>query len=76
LFFVLPFSEEIGLFGGLSMDVPSEPLMLALTACVLGALLLGTGSACHAASWLHPIIVIPGPHAAVDAVDAVFPSTP
>ena len=28
VFAVLPFSQEISLFGGLSMDVPSEPLML------------------------------------------------
>jgi len=41
LLFTLPFSQEINLPGGLSMDVPSEPLLLALTACVGGALLLG-----------------------------------
>ena len=32
LFFLLPFSQEISLFGGRSMDGPSEPLMLVLTA--------------------------------------------
>ena len=57
LFFLLPFSEEIGLFGGLSMDVPSEPLMLALTACVGGSLLLGF-SHLPRREWLHPLLVI------------------
>ena len=57
LFFILPFTQEISLFGGLSMDVPSEPLMLALTACVLGALLLGTGHLPRR-EWLHPLVII------------------
>ena len=49
LFLLLPFSVEIGLPGGFSMDVPSEPLMLALTACVMGTLVLGL-AACPPAS--------------------------
>lgn len=57
LFFLLPFTLEIGLFGGLSMDVPSEPLMLALTACVAGALILRTGHIGRR-EWLHPLLVI------------------
>jgi O-antigen ligase len=71
LFFVLPFSQEIGLPGGLSMDVPSEPLMLALTACVLGALLLGV-QRLPRRELLHPIIVILGLMLLWAAVDALF----
>jgi O-antigen ligase len=57
LFFILPFSQEIGLPGGLSMDLPSEPLMLVLTACVLGALLLGSGRIPRR-ELQHPIIIV------------------
>ena len=57
LFLVLPFSQEIALFGGLSLDVPSEPLMLALSACVGGALVLGTGRL-PAREWRHPLLVV------------------
>jgi len=57
LFFLLPFSQEISLFGGLSMDVPSEPLMLVLTACVAIALLLGAGQLPRR-EMLHPLLVI------------------
>jgi O-antigen ligase len=71
LFFLLPFTEEIGLFGGLSMDVPSEPLMLALTACVGGALLLGTGRLPRR-EWLHPLVVVLGLMLLWTAVDATF----
>ena len=59
LFFTLAFSREISLPGGLSMDVPSEPLMLALTACVWGALLLGQGRL-PAREWRHPLVVVLG----------------
>ncbi|MFC7668247.1 O-antigen ligase family protein [Hymenobacter humi] len=71
LFFLLPFSQEISLFGGLSMDVPSEPLMLALTACVAGALLLGTGRL-RRREWQHPLLVILGLMLLWTAVDTVF----
>ncbi|GAC1375077.1 MAG: hypothetical protein NVSMB30_18760 [Hymenobacter sp.] len=71
LFFLLPFTQEIGLFGGLSMDVPSEPLMLALTACVGLALLLGTGGLPRR-EWLHPLVVILGLMLLWTAVDAGF----
>ncbi|MDO7848074.1 O-antigen ligase family protein [Hymenobacter sp. M29] len=71
LFFLLPFSEEISLFGGLSMDVPSEPLMLALTGCVGAALLLGTGHIPRR-EWLHPLLIILGLMLLWTAVDAFF----
>ena len=57
LFFILPFSQEIGLPGGLSMDLPSEPLMLTLTACVAGSFLLGVARLPRR-ELLHPIIVV------------------
>ena len=57
LFFTLAFSLEISLPGGLSMDVPSEPLMLVLTACVLGSLLLGA-SRISPRELLHPLVII------------------
>ena len=71
LFFLLPFTEEISLFGGLSMDVPSEPMMLALTACVGLALLLGTARL-RRRDWVHPLVVILGLMLLWTAVDAVF----
>ncbi len=71
LFFILPFTQEISLFGGLSMDVPSEPLMLALTACVLGALVLGTGRLPRR-EWRHPLLVVLGLMLLWTAADAVF----
>ena len=71
LFFLLPFTEEISLFGGLSMDVPSEPMMLALTACVGLALLLGTARL-RRHDWMHPLVVILGLMLLWTAVDAVF----
>ncbi|MET4108094.1 O-antigen ligase family protein [Hymenobacter sp. UYP22] len=40
LFLTLAFSREMPLPGGLSMDVPSEPLLLVLTGCVLATLLM------------------------------------
>jgi O-antigen ligase len=57
LFVTLPFSQEIGLPGGLSMDLPSEPLMLVLTACVPLALLLRKASLPRR-ELLHPIVII------------------
>ncbi|MBD2768621.1 O-antigen ligase family protein [Hymenobacter sp. BT664] len=59
LFLLLPFTEEIGLFGGLSMDVPSEPLMLALTGCVGTILLLRRGHLSRR-EWGHPLVLILG----------------
>jgi O-antigen ligase len=61
LFLTLPFSREISLPGGMSMDVASEPLMLTLTACVPVVLLLGRGgfSQLRSREWLHPLLILP-----------------
>lgn len=58
LFALLPFSLEIGLPGGLSMDVPSEPLMLALTACVPVVLVLNRGRDLRWREWNHPLLAL------------------
>ena len=71
LFFVLPFSQEISLFGGLSMDVPSEPLMLVLTACVLGAMALGVGHISRH-ELVNPLLVILALMLLWTAVDLLF----
>ena len=71
LFAVLPFSQEVGLPGGLSMDVPSEPLMLALTACVGLALLLRQGQL-PGREWRHPLCIILGLMLLWTALDAAF----
>ncbi|MBC8084143.1 MAG: O-antigen ligase family protein [Hymenobacter sp.] len=71
LFFLLPFTQEIALFGGLSLDVPSEPLMLAITACVGGALVLGTGRLPRR-EWLNSLVVILGLMLLWTAVDTVY----
>ena len=71
VFFLLPFTVEIPLFGGLSLDVPSEPLMLALTACVGATLVLGTARlAPH--EWRHPLLVILALMLLWTATDALF----
>ena len=61
LFLTLPFSREVPLVGGFMMDVPSEPFMLALTACVPLALLFGRGSLGQLPrrEWQHPLLVLP-----------------
>lgn len=71
LFFTLPFSQEIGLPGGLSMDVPSEPLMLVLTACVGLMFVLGKGRLARR-EVLHPIIVVLALMLLWSAVDMLF----
>ena len=71
LFAVLPFSQEISLFGGLSIDVPSEPLMLALTACVSLALLLRQGTLPRR-EWAHPLVIILALMLAWTALDTAF----
>ncbi|QKG52957.1 O-antigen ligase family protein [Hymenobacter sp. BRD67] len=60
LFLTLPFSREISLPGGLSMDVPSEPFMLTLLVCVPLSLLLTPRSAGQLVrrEWYHPLIVL------------------
>ena len=72
LFFTLPFSREISLPGGLSMDVPSEPLMLALTACVGLSLLLQGGRPLGRRELLHPLVVILGLMLVWAAADTAF----
>jgi len=74
VFLLLPFSHEINLPGGLSMDIPSEPLMLALMVCVPIALLLGPGSLRQIAQreWLHPLLLIPVIMLGWSAVDSIF----
>ncbi len=57
LFLTLPFSQQIGLVAGLTMDVPSEPLLLALTACTGLTLLLGLGRLAPA-EWRHPLLLL------------------
>ncbi|UYZ64667.1 O-antigen ligase family protein [Hymenobacter weizhouensis] len=57
LFASLAFAREIAMPGGLSLDVPSEPLMLVLTGCVGAALLLGYGHLPRR-ELLHPVIVL------------------
>ncbi len=71
LFLLLPFSQEINLFGGLSMDVPSEPLMLALTACVGAALVLGPNHLPRR-EWRHPLVLVLGLMLLWTATDALF----
>jgi len=74
LFLTLPFSREIELAGGLSLDVPSEPLMLALLGCVPLALLLGPGSLSQLPrrEWRHPLLVLPLVMLAWAALDIYF----
>ncbi|GAB3290779.1 O-antigen ligase family protein [Hymenobacter tenuis] len=57
LFLTLAFAREIQLPGGLSMDMPSEPLMLVLTGCVAATLLMRRVQL-SAREVLHPIIVM------------------
>ncbi|GAB3634867.1 hypothetical protein GCM10027422_04570 [Hymenobacter arcticus] len=74
LFLLLPFSREISLAGGLSMDVPSEPLMLVLLGCVPLALLLGPGSLrqLRSSEWRHPLLLIPLLMLAWSVIDTGF----
>ncbi|QDA58797.1 O-antigen ligase family protein [Hymenobacter jejuensis] len=55
----LAFSREISLPGGLSLDVPSEPLLVVLLGCVSASLLLGR-NALPARFWTHPLVVLMG----------------
>lgn len=59
LLFTLAFSIEIPLPGGLSMDIPTEPLMLVLLACFGVSLLLGK-SKVEGRFWVHPLVIIIG----------------
>lgn len=75
LFLLLAFSVEIGLPGGFSMDVPSEPLMLALTACVLCTLVLGKGRI-TGRELRHPLLVLLALMLMWTVVDAFFSVAP
>ncbi|MCC2545375.1 O-antigen ligase family protein [Hymenobacter sp. BT175] len=59
LLITLAFSREVHLPGGLSMDVPSEPLMLVLLGCFAVSALT---SRTHVAArfWSHPLVIIMG----------------
>ncbi|TGE29192.1 O-antigen ligase family protein [Hymenobacter metallicola] len=59
LLLTLAFSREIPLPGGLSMDVPSEPLMLILLMCFGVSVLLGRTQV-PARIWRHPLVIIMG----------------
>jgi O-antigen ligase len=74
LFCALPFATEIALPGGLSMDVPSEPLLLSLLVCVPLALLLGPGGLGQLTprEWRHPLLVLPFIMLAWSAFDTLF----
>ena len=56
---VLPFSREIGIAGGLSLDVPSEPLMLLLLGSVAVTLVLRP-DALPRHELLHPLLLLLG----------------
>ncbi|MVN76995.1 hypothetical protein GO988_11725 [Hymenobacter sp. HMF4947] len=71
LFLTLPFSHEISLPGGLSMDVPSEPLLLVLLACVVLTLALRPGQVPRH-EWRHPLVVLPLLMLAWAALDIYF----
>jgi len=74
LFLTLAFAREISLPGGLSMDVPSEPLMLGLLVCVPLALLLGRGGLAQLArrEWHHPLLLLPFMLLAWSVLDTYF----
>ncbi|SNC66086.1 O-antigen ligase [Hymenobacter gelipurpurascens] len=57
LFLTLAFSREIPIPGGLSLDVPSEPLMITLTSCVIATLLMRRVRL-PTREVLHPIVVV------------------
>lgn len=57
LLMVLAFSREIAVPGGLSLDVPSEPLMLVLLACFGASVVLGH-TEIPARLWYHPLVIL------------------
>jgi O-antigen ligase len=67
----LAFSREIGLPGGLSMDVPSEPLMLVLLGCFGVSVVLGKTHV-PARFWAHPLVIIMGLALLWSMVSTVF----
>ncbi|TGE25003.1 O-antigen ligase family protein [Hymenobacter aquaticus] len=71
LLLTLAFSREIPLPGGLSLDVPSEPLMLLLLGCFGVSVLLGR-SGVPAHIWRHPLVIIMGLALLWSAVSMLF----
>ncbi|MDX5347599.1 MAG: O-antigen ligase family protein [Hymenobacteraceae bacterium] len=57
LLFSLPFSMQTGLPGGMSMDMPTEPLMLMLTGCFLMQVITG-GIQIERRFITHPLLLI------------------
>ncbi|SDX36504.1 O-antigen ligase family protein [Hymenobacter psychrophilus] len=70
-FLTLPFSREISLSGSLSLDVPSEPLMLVLSGCV-GASLLMRRHRLPVRELTHPLLIILGLMLLWSVVSAFF----
>lgn len=58
-FLTLAFARELPVAGGLSMDVPSEPLMLVLSGCILATLLMGR-TRLPAPELRHPLLILIG----------------
>ncbi|SHJ29823.1 O-antigen ligase [Hymenobacter daecheongensis DSM 21074] len=75
LLFCLAFSREIGLPGGLSMDVPSEPLLLVLLGCFGVSVVLGKTHV-PARFWAHPLVIIMGLALLWSVVSTVFSVAP
>ncbi|MGI4761564.1 MAG: O-antigen ligase family protein [Janthinobacterium lividum] len=73
LFLALAFTHEMTV-GGQKMEIPSEPLLLALLACVPLALLFGPGGLRQIAprEWRHPLLVLPFMLLAWSVVDCYF----
>ncbi|TGE18339.1 O-antigen ligase family protein [Hymenobacter elongatus] len=71
LLLTLAFSREIPLPGGLSMDVPSEPLMLVLLVCFGVSVLLGRTEV-PARIWRHPLVIIMALALLWSAVSMIF----
>jgi O-antigen ligase len=71
----LALSTELRLPGGLSMDVPSEPLMLVLLACFGVSMLLGR-SEIPSRLWRHPLVVLMGLALLWSVVSTVFSVNP
>lgn len=58
LLFTLPFSMELPIVPGLTMDAPSEPLMILVSGCFIFTLLLGTKP--DKRFFQHPIVILLG----------------
>lgn len=56
LLFTLPFSMQFSVIGGLTTDLPAEPLMVLLMGCFIGSLLSGTRP--DPRFFKHPLVII------------------